>query len=155
MGKLRANYAFHLYSQAQAAGKSTRRQHSHMHTRKDRGINVDLATDIAANFTWTPPLATQQHDDSLEGPEGITDEDIEEAFAELDQRSADASPLDPVIEGHENDAAKAYDFDELERVNRGFVPTAFEVEVEVVVPTSGNTNWDIQALLLSEGVSSV
>jgi hypothetical protein len=39
-------------------------------------------------------------------------------------------------------------------VNRGFVPTAFEVEVEVVAPTSGNTNWDIQALLLSEGVSS-
>jgi hypothetical protein len=50
------------------------------------------------------------------------DNEDEEAFVELDQRSADASPLDPAIEGHEIDAAKAYDFDELERVNRGFVP---------------------------------
>ena len=113
-----------------------------MHTHKDRGINVDLTTDIAANYTWKPPLATQQNDDSLEGPEGITDEDIEEAFAELDQHSVGEGTLDPEIEGHEIDAAKEYDFDEFEWVNRGLVPTAFEVEV-VVPASSGNINWDI------------
>jgi hypothetical protein len=78
-------------------------------------------------------LSTQQNADSLEGPKGITNEDIEEAFGELDQCSADASPLDPAIEGHEIDAAKEYDFDELEWVNKGLVPTVFEVEVVVVV----------------------
>jgi len=85
--------------------ESTRRQHGHI-TRKDRGINVDLATDIAANYTWTPPLATPQNDDSLEGPEGITDEDFEKAIAELDQHSAAEGTLDREIEGHEIDAAK-------------------------------------------------
>ena len=60
MGKLRANYNYHLHQQARAAGKPIRRQHAHMHTRNEPGINVDLTTDLKTNFTWTLPLATQQ-----------------------------------------------------------------------------------------------
>ena len=38
--------------------------------------------------TWTPPLAARQTEISLEGPEAITDEELEAAFAELEQRNS-------------------------------------------------------------------
>jgi hypothetical protein len=85
MGKLRTNYNYHLHQQAQAAGKPIRRQHAHMHTRNEPGINVDLTADLKTNFTWTPPLATQQTDSEIDlaGPESITEDDIDAAFIEL------------------------------------------------------------------------
>jgi len=47
------------------------------------GINVDLATDLDANFTWTPPLASQsQVDDELEGPESLMEDEVAAAFDE-------------------------------------------------------------------------
>ena len=72
MGKLRANYSYHIFQRTLALGKPTPRCHVHMHTHANQGINVDLATDIQQNFTWTPPLASLSHnDDDLEGPENI------------------------------------------------------------------------------------
>jgi hypothetical protein len=45
LGKLRSNYAFHLFEKTRAAGKSTHRQHRHMHTRPTMGINMHLVKD--------------------------------------------------------------------------------------------------------------
>ena len=155
LGKLRANYNYHLHQQARATGKSLRRRHAHMHTRNEIGINVDLVSDLETNFTWTPPLATstQQTEVSLEGPEGITDDDIDTAFADLEKRSPDTSVLDPEIEGAEIEAGKVYDFDEFARVENGVVPTRFEDDVRVVVPASGDTNWNIDSVLSANGIS--
>ena len=40
------------------------------------------------------------------------------------------------------------------RVEKGVIPSTFEDDVEVVVPVLGDTNWDIDTILLSKGVSS-
>ena len=126
-----------------------------MHTGKELGLNVDLSADLKTNFTWTPPLAARQTKISLEGLEAITDKELEAAFVELEQRnSTDARTLDPVIEGNKIEAGKVYDLDEFARVEKGVIPSTFEDDVEVVVPASEDTNWDIDTILLSKGVSS-
>ena len=126
-----------------------------MHTRNKPGLNIDLSADLMTSFTWTPPLAAQQTKISLEGPEAITDEELEAVFAELEQHdSRDAQTLDPIIEGDEIEAGRVYDLDEFARVEKGVIPSTFEDDVEVVVPASGDTNWDIDTIFLSKGVSS-
>jgi hypothetical protein len=62
--------------------------------------------------------------------------------------------LDPVIEGDKIEAGKVYDLDEFVRVEKGVIPSTFKDGVEVVVLASGGTNWDIDTILLSKGVSS-
>ncbi|KAG2063785.1 hypothetical protein BDR04DRAFT_1163308 [Suillus decipiens] len=49
------------------------------------GINVDIAADLEANFAWAPPFATQTQnvDDDLAGPESISLDEIDAAFALL------------------------------------------------------------------------
>ena len=59
-----------------------------------------------------------------------------------------------VIEGDEIEAGRVYDLDEFARVEKGVIPSTFEDDVEVVVPASGDTNWDIDTILLSKSVSS-
>ena len=126
-----------------------------MHTRNKPGLNIDLSADLETNFTWTPPLTAQQTEISLDSPEAITDEELEAGFAELEQHDlTDARRLDPVIEGDEIEAGRVYDLDEFARVEKGVIPSTFEDDVEVVVPALGNTNWDIDTILLSKGVSS-
>jgi hypothetical protein len=73
-----------------ANGKSTRRHHAHMHTGAQSGINVDGATDLEANFAWAPSLApqTQNVDDDLAGPESISLDEIDAAFALLEHHTA-------------------------------------------------------------------
>ena len=101
-----------------------------MHTHNKPGINVDLATDIETNFTWKLPLTTKKSDVSLEGPESITDEELEAAFAELEQGPTDGNVLDPEIEGDEIEAGKVYDLKEFTQVENGVVLSAFEEDVQ-------------------------
>jgi hypothetical protein len=126
-----------------------------MHTRNEPGLNIDLSADLETNFTWTPPLTARQTEISLDSPEAITDEELEAGFAELEQHDlTDARRLDPVIEGDKIEAGRVYDLDEFARVEKGVIPSTFEDDVEVVVPASGDTNRDIDTILLSKGVSS-
>jgi hypothetical protein len=62
--------------------------------------------------------------------------------------------LDPVIGGNEIGAGRVYDLDEFARVEKGVIPSTFEDDIEMVIPASGDTNWDINTILLSKGVSS-
>jgi hypothetical protein len=127
-----------------------------MHTHENQDINVDLVTDIEQNFTWTPLLTSPSHDNDLEGPEGIMDDNIEAVFAEIKQHDGEArSNLDPVIEAAEVDATKVYDFEEFEWVEKSIVPRAFEDQIQVIAAAAGAIDWDINSLLHSEGVSSV
>jgi hypothetical protein len=101
-----------------------------MHTQKDGGVDVDLAQDLETNFTWMPPLATSVSANSanLEGPGSISVEELEAAFAELEQvnRGTQEAALDPQLDGQEISAGKVYDFSELDQVEKGLLPMAFE-----------------------------
>ncbi|OAX32925.1 hypothetical protein K503DRAFT_776163 [Rhizopogon vinicolor AM-OR11-026] len=62
-----------------------------MHTRNHGGIDTNFATDLDANFTWTPPLASQSHaDNMLEGPESLTEDEVTAAFDEIEQCIAES-----------------------------------------------------------------
>ena len=39
-------------------------------------------------------------------------------------------------------------------MEKGVVPKAFEDEVQVIAPSTGAVDWDINSLLLARGVSS-
>jgi hypothetical protein len=153
LGKLRNNYAYHLYIRM----GQPRRKHTHMHTRKDPGVDVQLATDLKTNFTWTPPLATNGfvNGGDLEGAEGISEEDIDAAFAELEEqnRNSEEAVIDPQLDGHEITAGNVYDFTELDRVDKGIVPATFDEDTDQIGTESASGSWDIQSLLVSKGVS--
>ncbi|KAJ8596242.1 hypothetical protein M405DRAFT_805808 [Rhizopogon salebrosus TDB-379] len=53
-----------------------------MHTRKEAGIDVDVARDLEADFAWTHSLSAQPQgaDDLLAGPKTISPDDIAAAF---------------------------------------------------------------------------
>jgi hypothetical protein len=57
-----------------------------MHIRTESRINVDLVNDLDKSFTWTLPFSLQSDDDDdlLAGPEGLTLDDIDAAFEELE-----------------------------------------------------------------------
>jgi hypothetical protein len=60
-----------------------------MHTRKEAGIDVDVARDLEADFAWTHPLSAQaQGADDLAGPETISPDDIAAAFITMKGRAA-------------------------------------------------------------------
>jgi hypothetical protein len=80
---------------------------------------VDLAQDLKTNFTWTPPLVASVSANSanLEGPESILVEELEAAFAELEQvnRGAqEAAQVDPQVDRQEILAGKVHDLSELD-----------------------------------------
>jgi hypothetical protein len=124
-----------------------------MHTRDQPGIDTELVGDLNANFTWKAPLAASTNDDLL-GPEGVTAEDIDAAFDELEKNSADATPIDPVLEGEQIEVAKYYDLEALEHIDQGLVPVAEQGDIEMLVPVSDQTGWDAGALLLAQGIST-
>ncbi|KAL7284481.1 hypothetical protein ACG7TL_001772 [Trametes sanguinea] len=74
------------YNDDLTGGATVRRQHAHMHTRNSKGLDLDKLTSLTTNWTLNTPSASENTDeDALQGPEGITSEDIDRAFAELDQ----------------------------------------------------------------------
>ncbi|KAH7920574.1 hypothetical protein BV22DRAFT_1107611 [Leucogyrophana mollusca] len=155
LGKLRSNYTYHLHQKALAAGKPIRRRHAHMHTQKGPGINTNLATDLEINFAWVPPLTAEVEavDDNLEGPEAISLDEIDEAFAQLEREKIEmAAELGAVAEDVLSGAV--YDFAELTRVDQGMLPQGLDDEVVSVVQDSDNNGgaWDIDALMSSEGL---
>ncbi|KAG2073433.1 hypothetical protein BDR04DRAFT_1141238 [Suillus decipiens] len=119
LAKIRANLRYHTHQKAVANGKPARRRHAHMHTGAQPGIHVDIAADLEANFAWAPPLApqTQNVDDDLAGPESISLDEIDAAFALLEHEKESMERvlidgLDEVLEG------QVYDFAELEYVDQ-------------------------------------
>ncbi|KAH7905944.1 hypothetical protein BJ138DRAFT_1225824 [Hygrophoropsis aurantiaca] len=163
LSKLRSNYSYHLYQMDRAAGKSTHRKHGHMHTQLEPGIDISVATDLEATFSWVPPLAAESldSDDYLAGPESIAEEELDQAFDELDREKAEAAAAgvsDKVIDNtHGVLAGKIYDWVELERVDKGTKPVGFNEEINVLSMSSEGAAdaWDVGALMTAEGVTSL
>ncbi|KIK75079.1 hypothetical protein PAXRUDRAFT_173872, partial [Paxillus rubicundulus Ve08.2h10] len=165
LSKLHSSYTHHLYKMDRAAGKSTHHKHTHMHTRPNIGIDTDLTDELARTFTWVPPLVSEsgESEDVLAGPGAITDKELAEAFDVIDREKVDSgmlsvgevrSVLDPDIEldGSEVLEGRVYDWNELEVVNRGTIPTGFVEDISVLDKAVGG-QWDVKTLLLSEGVT--
>ncbi|KAI0082438.1 hypothetical protein K474DRAFT_1731580 [Panus rudis PR-1116 ss-1] len=137
-------------------------RHAHMHTRDLPGINTTTATDLNDTFTIQPPLqvaATAEEDEELLGPEGISEEDIDRYFKEMNAKEREAEgegslPIDPALEDEAAEVNEVYSFDELEKVDKGIVPTSFEESVRVVDPNAqGDVPWSVEQLLLSQGIN--
>ncbi|KAG1857413.1 hypothetical protein F4604DRAFT_1906481 [Suillus subluteus] len=118
------------------------------------GINIDVAADLEANFAWAPPLATQTQniDDDLAGPESISLDEIDVAFALLEHEK---EVMEQVLDdGNEVLEGQVYDFAELEHVDQGLLPKSVDDEVIVVDHTShDDRQWDVDMLMSCNGVS--
>ncbi|KAG2126370.1 uncharacterized protein EDB93DRAFT_1257539 [Suillus bovinus] len=100
-----------------------------MHTNAQPGINIDVAADLKANFAWAPLTPqTQNVDDDLAGPESISLDEINTAFALL-----------------EHDAMEQ----EL-HVDQGLAPKSVDNKIILVDHTSHNDGqWDVDVLMSS------
>lgn len=157
MGKLRCNYSFHLFKQDRKAGKSTRRQHAHMHTHSTPGIDNELVNELQDNFSWTGPLATEtpSDDGNIEGPESVSLDEIDAAFAalesevQLDIENGNTGPggSSGVLAGG------IYDFGELDKLDKGLAPLLEPENVMLFMGEAGQEGgWCIGNLLVAEGL---
>ena len=55
-------------------------------------------------------------------------------------------------DGQEVLEGQVYDFEELERVDKGLAPVTFQDDVQVVGYNSGSSSWNVESLLMSSGV---
>jgi hypothetical protein len=149
LGKLRANYDYHIQQRAIEAGKPILRcKHAHMHTRAEPGINVALATDISTNFTWTPPLVGTTHDDIMQGPESLTVDEIDAAFDELEREAALAvGDLAADVDASDIGVNKTYDLAALDLIERGVGLTVTVDEVQMHDVASTAVEWNVSTLL--------
>ncbi|KAG2353490.1 hypothetical protein BDR07DRAFT_1495575 [Suillus spraguei] len=133
--------------EALAKIRANLRYHTHQ---KAPGINVEIAADLEANFTWAPPFApqTQNVDDDLAGPESISLNEIDAAFALLEHEKESMERvlidgLDEVLEG------QVYNFAELECADQGLLPKSVDDEIIVVDHSAkDDERWDVDTLML-------
>jgi len=107
-------------------------------------------------FTWIPPLtAHAEHpDDYLAGPESISVDEIDAAFDELEKEKVAA--LHDDVDGGEVLEGEIYNFAELDQIDGGLAPHAFEEDVSTLQGGSGGgSTWDVDALMSARGVSSL
>ena len=166
LSKLCANYANFLHTMDREAGKSIRRNHAHMHTRPELGLDPALTDQLQRSFAWVPPLgASDESDDDFLGPESITDEELLAEFDQFErdmtgssgQQGLSGNPVPGADDGLDVFADGVIDWNELEKVNKGITPAGFMEEIDVVSRGSEDmeSGWNIDALLASEGVASM
>ncbi|KAI6143116.1 hypothetical protein BKA82DRAFT_29649 [Pisolithus tinctorius] len=102
---------------------------------------------------------TGADDDYLTGPELITDDDVAEAFDDLEPQRVEAVMAGdlPAYEGLKQQVLQGmvYSWEELEHVEMGLPPTGFHVDVSAIQQASGSTvGWDIDSMMSSEGLTS-
>ena len=153
LGKLRAHYTHQIHLRARENGKPIRRRHAHMHTHEDGGINLGLATDLQTSFSIDPTTSEVgwvQENDILHGPEDITEEELDEAFAELDRQNSESTslPIDPELASEEAEivVGQVYDLKEMEHIEKGLAPTNFENDV-CAVGDSDAADWDVETMM--------
>ncbi|KAJ7586163.1 hypothetical protein C8J56DRAFT_1052524 [Mycena floridula] len=129
LGKLRGNYAYHIYMALIAMGTPERCKHAHMHTCD--GMVIDVDTLESLEFTWVPPLG------------GQTDGAFDELEKELQKEARDADPFNHLADCING---AVYDFRELSRVEQGLVPEGIEDVIEIGGSSDGGT-WNMDEIL--------
>jgi len=153
LGKLCANYSYHLYRCDRTAGKSTHCHHNHMHTCSTRGINVKLTEEIKSTFSYIPPLvvSSKTSDDFFDHPEDFSLDELKKEFVEFEKQLKE-HPL-PDADGTEVLDSEVYDFGELDWVNQGAVPVREDIEVIVVDGTVTQATWNVERLMSTKGIA--
>ncbi|KAF8991925.1 hypothetical protein BDQ17DRAFT_1432726 [Cyathus striatus] len=137
-----------LYEVAIAEGKDPRHHHGHMHI-TSKGIDTDCADILTESFSIPVPLATSFEGSDLDGPEGITMEELDAEFSALEQSAFTAETGDglsvtiPVRD--------VYDISLIDKICDGQLPT-FQNMVAGADIGNDNSVWDADSLLHSMGV---
>ncbi|KAG1853896.1 hypothetical protein DFJ58DRAFT_914132 [Suillus subalutaceus] len=111
------------------------------------GRPQSYAKQLETYFSFVPELAAVSSD-NLKGPESIDDID-----AEKNGGHRFASDWD--VDGKEDLEGRAFDFAELQRVDKGLVPAAIEDEIMVTNNANEDGTWNIDSILLSSGLTSM
>ena len=149
LGKLRSNLSRHLHQKLAGDGVPVRRQHGHMHTRPESGINSDLAADLEENFTWIPPLTVSEGaSEALEDTGSTSLDGLEKAFQNFEEELQQRDRGQPWTDGNEVLEGEAYDFEELENVDKNIAPVAVVQHVDVLGgnQTEQDDDWSIEEL---------
>ncbi|KAG2337967.1 hypothetical protein BDR05DRAFT_894393, partial [Suillus weaverae] len=144
LGKICANLCYRIHLKNVADGKPTRRCYTHMHTTKLPGIDIEVAKLLETDFAFILPLAAVSGD-NLESPESISLDEIDAEFA---------SHWD--VDGKEVLEGRAFDFAELQCVDKGLVPAAIDNEIMLTDHDANKDGtWNIDSMLLSSGLTSM
>ncbi|KAJ3539928.1 hypothetical protein NMY22_g4510 [Coprinellus aureogranulatus] len=150
LGRLRNHYCSVLWEYKKSTGQSVHRKHPHMHTAAESGVNKDLVDDLEATFTWTPPFSAPNPnpDVPMGGLEEITEEEIEEAFGSVEKSIREerdsGSAKDP--DGCEVLEGRVYNFEALDRVDKGLIPAA-EDEETTLVGSGDEEEWTVDSVM--------
>ncbi|OAX36653.1 hypothetical protein K503DRAFT_867423 [Rhizopogon vinicolor AM-OR11-026] len=136
------------------------------YTQPEHGLDTALADQLQRSFAWVPPLASNSRTDSddefLVGPESITGEELLEEFDRFEHEMRESRALQEGSNLFTDKVPDVFtggtiDLNELEKVDRGIAPTGFIEEIDVVSRGSQGmeAGWNINALLTSEGVTSM
>ena len=138
LGKCCANYAYHLYLRAHAAGKPTHRHHGHMHTHPEKNIHIDLTNELKTTFAWVPLSLWKLNTLMiiLWGPESISLDEIDAAFEGLGKEKDASWRLN--VDGADVLEGEVYSFDELDRIDDNLAPHALEEDISALRGGSNN-----------------
>jgi hypothetical protein len=155
LGKIGANLKRHYHNELRAQGIPVRRTHGHMHSKSAPGIDVEIVNAIMPteqnDAHWTPPLVNNNTDS---GQSNNAEENVEESMRNLEEELAAEDSINSDLQLADADVldGKLYDFDELERIDKGIALTAFNEEIEVVGDSQGSATWKINDILRQSGV---
>ncbi|RPD67877.1 hypothetical protein L226DRAFT_548734 [Lentinus tigrinus ALCF2SS1-7] len=123
-------------------------KHAHMHTRDAGGINVGLAEDLERNFAWVPPLVVEGEPAAVAPVESPEDEFVKEQRAVEAARALDPEDkLENSEDGVEVLEGKLYDFEELQRVDKGLAPPTLTDDVEIIgKEDEEDVDWDVEEM---------
>ncbi|KAL7281205.1 hypothetical protein ACG7TL_004513 [Trametes sanguinea] len=143
LGMLRNRYNDEL-----SGGATIRRRHAHMHTRAEGGADTTKLTHLTTN--WTLEGTPSASEDDLAGPEDISLDEIDKAYAMLDSLQMEGGSGDNL--GAEVEVAAVYAVAELDRVRAAEAPPP---PAEVAAQHDGEPGtaiWDPNTLLTALGM---
>ncbi|KAL1949916.1 hypothetical protein VTO73DRAFT_8797 [Trametes versicolor] len=144
MGTLR-----NFYNDDLSKGETIRRHQAHMHTR-DGGLDVGKLTFLTANWALEVGSDAGADDNDLAGPEDISIEEIEKAYADLPSLQMEQGSGDGL--SGDVDIAAVYAPEQLEKARSGEAPVPVAEAGVEHEREPGSQQWDPQALLNSLGV---
>lgn len=155
IGTLRNNYESELTN-----GATVHRRHAHMHTRDERGLNKEKATELLDQWSFQSPTTAPTAD--TEGPKTLSPEEVAEEFErfEAQQHEDEAREVRGGAEGRRGDGLRdavgvdaVYAVEELAEIRKGVAPKPVQEEVNEHDNAPGNKQWSTNDLLRSVGLS--
>ena len=150
IGSLCHHYVYEIQKALLAQGKPIRRQHAHMHTSDEPGINLDRAKELTGDYTWVLIVDETEQKSEADGDAIlVTEEDVEAEFVRLGEYT------DATVDGDQLDKKilieNVYDISILDEIWKGKVTITVEEELVLAKGEKGKP-WDPDALMRSLGL---